>query len=247
MSRPVGQLLAALAFLVLTAPAWPADTSGLALRGSTAHIVLYAAKADARDYAPLLGTLEESYVRIRDELKPAFSRKVSVYVYPDQRAFVKAAFGWTTVEMNVAGLADHVTSALYITSVYDTCKPAEHMQKMPIHELTHVIYHQDVVWLREGIAHYEAGLLTAFDATGLPQSIPDLRFNGTDKARDEAYNGAGWIVKYVVDRVLAGDARRLPSWVSSSVDKSGRILPSEPRFFQLWRTYMIGVASGLHG
>jgi hypothetical protein len=181
-------------------------------------------------------------VDIQEELNPTFEREVSVYVYRDQLSFVKSVFGWDHVEMNVAGLADHVRSVIYITSIYDTCKPEEHMKRMPIHELTHLIFHSNTIWIREGVADYEAGLLREFDIEKLPSSIKDLNFNGNDFQREEAYNFAAWIIKYIAEKHLNNDTRRLPDYISKHVDRDGRILPDEGEFFSGWKTYMKSAA-----
>jgi hypothetical protein len=238
----VSKLAFGLTFLLIAASGYAANITGMKAYGSTEHISVFV--QDDRDYTPLMESLESNYIRIRNELNPGFNKKVKVYIYPDQLRFVKAVFNWTKVEMAVAGLADNVNNALYITSIYDTCKPAEHMQRMPIHELTHVIFPQPIVWVREGIANYEAGLLTSFEIGTLPKRIPDLVFNKGDELMLKSYNYSGWIVKYIVDVLLEGKVQKFGEYVKKSIDKNGRIQPNESKFFVDWNLYMSEKARG---
>jgi hypothetical protein len=217
-------------------PLWAVDTTGMTVAGESERFTLYA--QDDRDYGELLATLEDAYLRVASQLNPGFHKKVTAYIYRDQLSFVKAVFGWTMVEMNVTGLADHVRSILYLTSSYDSCRPAEHMKRMPVHELTHLIYHSNVVWIREGVANYEAGIFRGFDVDDLPTCVSDLRFSGSDDQREAAYNYSAWMVRYIVERLLANDATKLPKYLSEHTSSNGRITPNEAAFFSAWRAYM---------
>ena len=116
------------------------------------------------------------------------------------------------------------------------------MKRMPIHELTHLKFHSNITWIREGVADYKAGLLREFDIEYLPSSINDLHFNGNDFQREEAYNFAAWMIKYIVEKHLNSDTRQLPDYINEQVDRNGRILPDEGEFFAGWQTYMKSVA-----
>lgn len=233
--------LCVLAALLVATELAAIDTSGMAVVGRSVHLTIWA--RDDRDYAGLLRTLEDAYARITAELNPGFRNNVSVYVYPDQMAFVKAVFGWNEIQMNVCGLADHVRSILYLTSTYDSCRPSDYMARMPVHELTHVIFPSQATWIREGVADYQAGILRDTGGGALPSALSDLRFSGSDEQRESAYGQAAGIVRYIVERLLHGERKGLVKYLGQHVTSDGRIVPDEAGFMAGWRQYMREVKS----
>jgi hypothetical protein len=217
------------------------DIGGMRLYALTEHFTVYA--EDGADYGAMIAGLEDQYRRLNAKYGLAFDERVAVYVYKDQASFVKKVFGWTTPEMNVAGLADPGQRRLFLTSIYDPCKPAEHMRKMPLHELTHVLLPSGMVWVREGIAHYEAGMLVPVDAGALPRTIDALPFYRGDADTSAAYNLAGWLVKFIVEELLAGDAPRFVRFARSPTDLSAIGVANERELMEKWRAYMSAAAA----
>jgi len=218
-----------------------ADIGGMHLYALTEHFTVYA--EDAADYGGMVAGLEDQYRRLVAKYDLAFDKRVAVYVYRDQLSFVKKVFGWTTVEMNVAGLADPGQRRLFMTSIHDPCKPAEHMRKMPRHELTHVLLPSGMVWVREGIAMYEADMLVPVDAGALPRTIDDLKFYRSDEDTSAAYNLAGWLAKYIVEELLAGDAPRFVRFARSPTDLAAIGVTNEKALMDGWRAYLVAAAT----
>jgi hypothetical protein len=217
------------------------DIGGMRLYALTEHFTVYA--EDGADYGAMVSSLEGQYRRLVEKYDLAFDKRVAVYVYKDQASFVKKVFGWTTVEMNVAGLADPGQRRLFLTSIHDPCKPAEHMLKMPLHELTHVLLPSGMVWVREGIAHYEAGMLAEVDAQELPRSLDAMPFYRSDDETAAAYNHAGWLVKYIVEELLAGDAPRFVRFARSPTDLASIGVANEKALMDGWRVYLLAAAA----
>lgn len=223
--------------LLLAAARAPAvDTGGMRLYALTEHFTVYA--GDAADYSGMVAALEEQYRRLVAKYDLAFDRRVGVYVYPDQRTFVRKVFGWTTVESNVAGLADPGQRRLFLTSIHDPCKSAEHMAKMPLHELAHVLLPSGMVWVREGVAMYEAGMLTPAAAADVPRTLGGMPFYRSDADTAMAYNLAGWLVKFIVEGLLDGDAPRFVRFLRSPTDWSTIGVAGERELMDRWRSWM---------
>jgi hypothetical protein len=234
-------LLAGATLLLLAGPVSAMDISGMHLYALTEHFTVYA--EDAADYGDMIAGLEDQYRRLVEKYDLDFDKRIAVYVYKDQASFVKKVFGWTTVEMNVAGLADHVQRRLFLTSIYDPCKPAEHMLKMPLHELTHVLLPSPAVWVREGIAHYEAGMLSDVGGDDLPRSLAAMPFYRSDAETSAAYNQAGWLVKYIVEELLHGEASRFLGFARSPEDFRAIGIANERALMDGWRAYLNAAAA----
>jgi hypothetical protein len=234
-------LLAGTTLLLLAGRASAMDTGGMRLCALTEHFTVYA--EDGADYGAMIAGLEDQYRRLVAKYDLAFDKRVAVYIYRDQMSFVKKVFGWTTVEMNVAGLADPGQRRLFLTSIYDPCKPAEHMAKMPLHELTHVLLPSGMVWVREGIAHYEGGMLVPVDAGALPRTTDDLPFYRSDEETSAAYNFSGWLVKFIVEELLAGNAPRFVRFARSPTDWTAIGVADERELMARWREYMAAAAA----
>lgn len=217
------------------------DIGGMRLYALTEHFTVYA--EDAAYYGGMIASMEDQYRRLVRKYDLAFDGRVAVYVYRDQVSFVQKVFGWTTVEMNVAGFADYARRRLFMTSIYDPCKPAEHMRKMPLHELTHVLLPSGMVWVREGIAHYEAGMITDVPADELPRSLGEIPFYRGDAGTSVAYNLSGWLVKYLVEELLAGDAPRFVRFARSPTDWAAIGVANEEALMDGWRAYMVAAAT----
>lgn len=234
-------VITGVALLLLAARVSAVDTGGMRLYALTEHFTVYA--EDDADYGAMVTGLEDQYRRLVAKYDLAFDRRVAVYVYKDQASFVKKVFGWTTVEMNVAGLADPGQRRLFMTSIHDPCKPAEHMRKMPLHELTHVLLPSGMVWVREGTAMYEADMLAPVDAGTLPRTTDALPFYRSDEDTSAAYNLAGWLVKYIVEELLAGDAPRFVRFARSPTDLAVIGVANEKALMDGWRAYMVAAAA----
>jgi hypothetical protein len=217
------------------------DIGGMRLYALTEHFTVYA--EDGADYGDMIAGLEDQYRRLVEKYDLDFDKRIGVYLYKDQASFVKKVFGWTTVEMNVAGLADPGQRRLFMTSIYDPCKPAEHMRKMPLHELTHVLLPSGMVWVREGIAMYEADMLAPVDAGALPRTIDALPFYRSDEDSSAAYNLAGWLAKYIVEELLAGDAPRFVRFARSPTDWAAIGVVNERELMEKWHEYLRAAAA----
>jgi hypothetical protein len=235
-ARGASRAVTALVLLLAAARVPAIDTGGLRLYGLTEHFTVYA--GDGADYAGMLAALEEQYRRLVAKYDLAFDGRIGVYVYPDQFTFVRKVFGWTTVEMNVAGLADHVSRRLFLTSIFDPCKPPEHMRKMPLHELTHVLLPSGMIWVREGVATYEAGMLTSVEAGSIPRALADMPFYRSDDDSVKAYNLAGWLVKFIVEGLLAGTAPRFVRFARSPTDWAAIGVAGERELMDRWHRWM---------
>ncbi len=228
--------------LLLVAGRAPAvDIGGMRLSALTEHFTVYT--EDAAGYGDMVASMEDQYRRLVAKYDLDFGKRVAVYVYRDQLSFVKKVFGWTALEMNVAGFADYAGRRIFMTSIYDPCKSAEHMRKMPLHELTHVLLPSGMVWVREGIAHYEAGMIGPVDAGALPRAIDDLPFYRGDAETSVAYNLSGWLVKYIVEELLAGDAPRFVRFARSPTDLAAIGVANEKALMDGWHGYMAAMAA----
>lgn len=230
----------ALVLLLAAARAPAADTSGLRQCALTEHFTVYT--GDGADCADMLAALEEQYRRLVAKYDLRFGRRIEVYVYPDQLSFVRKVLGWTTVEMNVAGLADHVSRRLFLTSIDDPCKPPEHMTRMPLHELTHVLLPSGMVWVREGVATYEAGMLAPVEAASIPRTLGGLPFYRSDDDTAKAYNLAGWLVKFIVEELLRGEARQFVRFARAPTDWAAIGVTGERELMDQWRAWMASPA-----
>jgi len=234
-----------LALLLAAARVPAADTSGLKLYAQTEHLTVYA--GDAADYVGMVAALEQQYRRLVAKYDLRFDRRIEAYVYPDQLAFVRKVFGWTTVETNVAGLADHVSRRLFLTSIHDPCKPPEHMRKMPLHELTHVLLPSGMVWVREGAATYEAGMLAPVEAASVPRTLGGMPFYRGDDDTAKAYNLAGWLVKFIVEELLRGEAPRFVRFARAPTDWAAIGVTDERDLMDRWRAWMASRAPAAPG
>jgi hypothetical protein len=118
------------------------------------------------------------------------------------------------------------------------------MRKMPLHELTHVLLPSGMVWVREGIAHYEAGMLAPVDAGALPRTIDALPFYRSDAETSAAYNLSGWLVKFIVEELLHGDAPRFLRFARSPTDWAALGVANERALMDGWRAYLASAAAG---
>ncbi len=241
MTVPRRALLAAATLLLLVGRVSAVDIGGMHLCALTEHFTVYA--EDAADYGGMIASMEDHYRRLVRKYDLAFDKRMAVYVYQDQASFVKKVFGWTTAEMNVAGFADHAQRRLFLTSIHDPCRPAEHMRKMPLHELTHVLLPSGMVWVREGIAMYEADMLAPVDAGALPRTIDALPFYRGDAETSTAYNLSGWLVKFIVEELLAGDAPRFLRFARSPTEWAPMGVANERELMAKWNEYMAGAAA----
>jgi hypothetical protein len=234
-------LIAGMTLLLLAWRVSAVDIGGMRLYALTEHFTVYA--EDGADYGGMVASLESQYRRLVEKYGLAFDKRVAVYIYKDQASFVKNVFGWTTLEMNVAGFADYAQRRIFMTSIYDPCKPAEHMRKMPLHELTHILLPSGMVWVREGIAHYEAGMLAVVAEDGLPRSLAEIPFYRSDAETSAAYNLSGWLVKFIVEELLAGDAPRFVRFARFPTDLAAIGVANEKALMDGWRAYMVTAAA----
>jgi len=210
----------------------------MAIRAAGEHISVHAAAGDERDYSRLAAVMDSAYVRIRDRLRPGFDGPVDVFVYPTQPDLWQAALGTRQPSHPIRGFCDVDRGRILLTSLYEDCYPPEHRYRVPVHELTHIIYSHGFIWIREGIAHYESGMLGPFDAGDLPTCEADLVFyRDVDQTR-RSYNFSAWIVKYIVEELGRGEYDVFLDFAARDGDYRALGHESESAFFDAWNEYM---------
>jgi len=226
-----------LAFLVAASAAC-AEASELPLRLDGEHVAIHAAETDTRDYTRLAAVMDSAYVRIRDRLQPGFDDRVDVLIYPSQPELWLAALGTSQPSHPIRGLCDVDGRRILLTSIYEDCYPDRHRYRVPVHELTHIIYSHGFIWIREGIAHYESGMLEPFEVEHLPERESDLSFYRDVEETRRSYSLAAWIVKYIVEEIGRGEYDAFLEFAARDADYGVLGFESEDAFFKAWNGYM---------
>ncbi len=157
----------------------------------------------------------------------------------DEGAFEQRAAGDHVTSHRIRGFCDTRNSRILLTSVFEDCYPEDLRYKVPVHELTHLVYSPGIVWLREGIANCEAGMLTVVDLADLPEGASDLWFcrDGDEPYKTLGFEGevaffSAW-GKYMQRAGPAPTARPAPNcvprWPRPSSPGSDRASRSAPR------------------
>jgi hypothetical protein len=203
----------------------------------TNHFAYYS--EDERDYVELVELIEAKNAEFARIFGTEIEGKISIYIFATQSSFAKHVFHSDIPVLDTTGFADHRSKAFYITSYYDTCKTKERLMQTPIHELVHIYFPHEYIWIREGIACYFADMLFEIPSADYPERFSDLRFyvDGVDGTR-KAYYASAWLIKYVFEELCNCDMRlfrrfaRYPDnyWIFGIDD--------EQEFFLRWRKYM---------
>lgn len=228
-------------FLLALSPLSAEDFGTFVFRAAGARFVLHAEPDDTRDYSTLLQTLETRYPVIRDHLNPGFHDIVTVYVYKTQKSLWLNFFKTADMKIKVRAFADHVNKRIHITSIHEDCYPDDVRYKVPVHELTHIIYPHGLVWIREGIANFEAGMFEGFDAADIPARIDDLRFYADQEGSRQAYNFSGWLVRYIVEELSHGAYDKFKAFAADIMNYRILGFEDERDFMKNWRVYMLSM------
>lgn len=195
---------------------------------------------DTHDYAELVGLVEKKNSEFQKIFGVTLTKKIKIYIYKTQLTFSKCVFNSDVPVLDTTGFADHVNMCFYITSFYDTCKTKERLLQTPVHELVHIYFPHDLIWIREGIACYYAAMLEKIPHRALPAGFADLRFYafGTEENRT-AYNASGWILKFIIEELCKNDLNKFRRF-SADAENYGLLgIKSEQELFSKWTKYML--------
>jgi len=91
---------------------------------------------------------------------------------------------------------------------------------------------------RAGGARYEADLLTPVAAADVPRTLGGMPFYRGDADTAAAYNLSGWLVKFIVEGLLDGDAPQFVRFLRSPTDWSTIGVAGERELMDRWRAWM---------
>lgn len=204
------------------------------------NFIFYAEDTD--DYTELIELVERKNKDFETIFKKKIQEKIQIYIFKDQKSFSKHVFNSDTPVQNATGFADQVSMKFYITSFYDTCKSKERLLQTPIHELVHLYYPSEYIWIREGMACYYAEMLTEISPEELPNNFSEIHFYSRGVSETaKAYNCSGWIVKYIIEELLDDDIVKFKSFESNPKDYSFLGFNNETAFFNSWKEYMASI------
>lgn len=236
---------AALALLAFASALAAVEVGGLKPVGAAGGFEYFA--EDGEDYSELFPVMAAANARFAAFFGKRPLAGVRVYLFADQRSFSKGVFGADGPVMDATGFADYVQNRIFATSFHDTCKPKERLLKTPLHELAHLYFRSDAVWLREGTASYLAGILEPYDPAELPASVGSMKFSGKDTSPAEfqkAYNQAAWLVKFIVEECCAGKGEAFLAYAKKPGDFAKIGFSSEKVLFAAWRMWMTRRVAG---
>ena len=236
-------LLAVILSAALLLPAYSADTSGMELVSETDSFRFYA--RDGNDYSIFTNSLDEKSGEFEELFQKRLAEKVDFYIYPDRKIFFKDVlhcdepFGTTTA------MADHVSNRIYLTSPYDpeVKDLGKDMRKVAVHELVHLYFPSEYIFIREGTAEYFSGRLVAVQPEELPYGFHNIRFyvDGPDETR-KAYNLSGWMMKFIIEECLDGglekELQRFKLYCAKPDDYTVIGFKSESDFFEDFRAFL---------
>ena len=235
--KPLQRIFCVLTAFLVPCLLFSADLSTQRKIHESPGFIFYA--EDSRDYSELFDLLERKNADFRNLFGTSLSEKIKVYIFSTQLTFSRCVFNSEEPVMNVTGLADHVSLRFYITSFYDSCKPRERLLQTPVHELVHLYFPSQWVWIREGTACYLAEMLTPDSAEDLPSRISELHFYSRGEEENKrAYNYSGWIIKYIFEECLGGSMKRFRQFSRTPSDFSILGFDGEASFFEGWKSYM---------
>lgn len=194
---------------------------------------------DERDYTELIELLEYKNEKFKKIFNKILSEKISVYIFSDQLSFSKKVFGSDEPVQNATGLADHVSGRFFITSCYDDCKPKERLMKTPVHELVHIYFPSNYIWIREGIACYYSDMLEKIPAEEIPKHLYDLKFyTDSPEETEKAYNCSSWMIKYIIEECLHNDLKAFRKYEQNFEDYNRIGFVDEADFFRGFTEYL---------
>ena len=191
---------------------------------------------DDRDYTELIDLVERKNKIFQNIFNKSLPEKIRVYIFSDQLSFSKKVFGSDEPVQNATGLADHVSCRFFITSFYDDCKPKERLMKTPVHELVHIYFPSNYIWIREGTACYYSGMLDKISADEVPEHLYDLRFytEGPEET-EKAYNCSSWMVKFIIEECLNNDLKEFRRYERILRITAASVLPMKLIFSEVLR------------
>ena len=194
---------------------------------------------DPKDYDQIIKTLSQKYVEFSDLFKKTLPGKIKVYIFSDQLSFSEKVFNSDVPVQNAAGLADYGQRRIFITSFYDTCKPRSVLLKMPVHELVHIFYKGQAIWIREGIAHYLSDMADPLDKENLSSRFDDFIFyaEGT-AATKKAYDESAWMIKFILEELCHNDFAMLLEYLADYQNYKILGLQNENGLFEKWKEYI---------
>ena len=166
------------------------------------------------DCEDVCALLEASFQDITSQFGLVFEGRIEVHVFACQQDFWEAVFPGRPNNHRTTGFADMDRRRIYLASPSDTSvRPASEIQKVPRHELVHILLpHRDFL-RREGIAVYLADQLNPVPEALLPvvseESIRVL-FRGFETGDSEmvraAYNLSGWRERFIYEECFGSRA-----------------------------------------
>lgn len=158
-------------------------------------------REDNRNYESYKEEFQKAYDEIHERFKLGDNRKIKVYIFENQKNFIKKVFGYYEPKVTSVGMAKEGEETIYITSYYDTATGRDKNEYMKVakHELVHKLLPNEKTWLSEGVALYLAN--QPREMIQLPKDIKEVEeYIDYSIYNKEAYGYYSLFSRYIIEK-----------------------------------------------
>lgn len=219
--------------------------TNLAFSNATTFKIIYRDKQlniyseDNKDYQELIKYIKNGRNRLDQIYKGKNIGKITYYIYSSRNSFNKQVFKGNEKYLAVNGFADYKNKKICLISIYNKTVDKEKILKTAIHEMVHIFYPSNFVFIREGIANYYSNMLYPIRKKNLPYRFHNIVFytKGVKKTKI-AYNLSGWVIKFIIEECINKDMKKLKQFEQTPENYDILGYKNDKEFFKGFRLYM---------